>query len=476
VTGAEPGFDAVLLELVAVARRAGLRVSTSESMDALRAAAAVGLAEREDLRAALAATLVKREDDRPTFDRVFDGFFHREAAEREAGEPLGLAAQLRAEGMDPAVLDELLRRIQAAQAGAGGGLAALMQGGAELEQRLEAALRDAGVPTMQSAMQVGLFALRTLDRMGVDAMQRELPAVRAALADLGEAGERAAEGLAAQLEALRRYVRARVRRDFARANPDRLERQRAERLEREALAALSKDEIAQVSAEVRRLGRLLRDRMERRRRRARRGPLDVRGTMRSALRSGGVPFRLRHRRRKRERPELVVLCDVSDSVRTAARFLLVLVYAMQEAFAKTRSFVFVRELGEATRLFEAHPVEEAVARAFAGEVVSVAANSDYGHVFGQLVEEHLDSIGRRTTVVVLGDARSNHLDPNLAALAEVKRRAARVVWLNPEPRPSWGFGDSEMKRYLPLCSFAASVRSLEELREAVERFASLVAP
>lgn len=470
----EAGFDATLLELVSIARRAGLRVSPAESMDALRAAAAVGLAEREDLRAALAATLVKREGDRPVFDGVFDAFFHREAAVREAGEPLGLAARLRAEGVSPAELDELARRIEAAQGGAGGGLGALMQGGAELEREVERALRGAEVSRMQSPMQAGLFAMRALDRLGADAMRRRLPAVRAALADLGEVGERTADGLAVQLEALRRYVRARVRRDFMRANPDRLERERAERLEREALPALDRDELAQVAELVERLGRSLRDRLERRRRRARRGRLDVRATVRAALRSGGVPFRLRARTRRCRRPELVVLCDVSDSVRAAARFLLVLVHAMQAAFARARSFVFVRDLGEATRLFAVYPVEEAVARAFAGEVVSVAANSDYGHALGQLVDEHLDMLGRRTTVVVLGDARNNGLDPNLPALAEVKRRVARVVWLNPEPRPSWGFGDSEMLRYLPLCTFAAPVRTLAELREAVSRLASSI--
>src|SRR5690606_22200121 len=232
-------------------------------------------------------------------------------------------------------------------------------------------------------------------------------------------------------------------------------------------------EVEQVSAEVQRLGRALRDRMERQRRRARRGRLDVRATVRASLRSGGVPFRMVMRRRRRDRPSLVVLCDVSDSVRAAARFLLVLVYAMQEAFARTRSFVFVRDLGEATALFSQHSASEAVTRAFRGEVISTSQSSDYGHALGVLVERHLDAIDRRTTVVVLGDARSNYLDPNVEALAEVRRRAARVIWLNPEPRGSWGFGDSEMLRYLPFCTFAAPVRSLAELRAAVDRLASV---
>lgn len=472
----EPGFDAVLLELVATARRAGLRISPAESMDGLRAAAAVGLDRRDELRAALRASLVKHPEERPVFDRVFDGFFRPDAGGRR-----GALDRLRAEGVSEADLDDLralLERLEALEGappgvGGAGGLGALVEGGAELDQRIEEAMRAVDVRRMQSPMQVGLFAMRALDALGADRMQADLEAIRDELvAQAGDEGRRLAEALAAQLDALRRRVRARVREDFERRNPERVARSRAARLEREALAALDRDEVAQVTREVRRLGRVLRDRLERRRHEARRGRLDVRATMRASLRTGGVPFRPVFRRRRRERPELMVLCDVSDSVRAAARFLLVLVYAMQEAFARTRSFVFVRDLGECTHLFEAHPVEEAVSLAFGGDAVPVGANSDYGRVLEQLVDRHLPSIGRRTTVVILGDGRNNHQDPNAEALRAIGRRAARVVWLNPEPRASWGFGDSEMGRYEPWCDFAASVRSLHELRAAVERLAA----
>jgi uncharacterized protein with von Willebrand factor type A (vWA) domain len=457
------GFDSVLLELIDVVRRSGVRISPAESMDAMRAAAAIGVADREDLRAALAASLVKRTEDLPIFDRAFDAFVRRE-------KPLdpGLA-KMREAGVSDALIERALA-MQGAS-GAGGGIALLMAGGAELEQAVQAALDGAGIAQIQSTMQVGLFTLRTLERLGADAAQRDLDRLRA---ELGDEGAVLADALARELEALRRYVRARVRAEVERQSPDRLERSRAERLERSALAALTKDEVEQVTREVRRLGRTLRDRMERERRRARRGRLDVRATVRASLRSGGVPVRPVFRRRRRDRPKLVVICDVSDSVRAAARFLLVLVYAMQEAFARARSFVFVREIGESTPLFDRHDATEAVGRAFAGEVVSVAANSDYGHMLGQLRARHLDAFDRKTTLVVLGDARSNYLDPNVDALAALHRRVARIVWLNPEPRASWGFGDSEMNRYLPWCTLAAPVRSLSELREAVERLATIV--
>ncbi|MEZ4336462.1 MAG: VWA domain-containing protein [Sandaracinaceae bacterium] len=317
-------------------------------------------------------------------------------------------------------------------------------------------------------MQVGLFSTRTLDALG-------MAQVEDSLADLAEGlDERVAEVLAASLEALRRRVRASVREDFARRNPERLTQSRADRLEREAFVRLEKDEIAQVQTAVQRLGVILRDRMERNRRRHRQGRLDVRATARAAARTGGVPFTPVFRRRRRQRPKIVLLCDVSDSVRAAARFLLVLVYTMQEAFSRTRSFVFVGDVGETTALFDEAPIEEAVERAFRGDTVNVGASSDYGRSFVAFVDRHLDALDPRTTLVILGDARNNRNPPQVEALRRMRERCARIVWLNPEPRPSWGVGDSEMARYLPFCTFAAPVRTLSELRDAVARLASTI--
>lgn len=457
-------MDAVLLELVAAARRAGLRIGTSEAMDAQRAAAAVGLRDRDTFRIALRATLVKRREDQLRFDRVFDRFFRPDAGGRR-----GVLDRLRAEGLDDEAIAELARRFELAQqAGGGGGLGALFEGGVELDQRIEAAMRKARVARMVSPMQVGLFSLRTLDALGAERLEAELEAIR------DRVDERLGRLLGVQLDALRRRVRASVREDFARRNPERLERGRASRLEAESFLSLDRSEIEQVGREVRRLGALLRDRMERNRRRTRRGRLDVRATTRASLRTGGIPFTPVFRRRRRERPKLVVLCDVSDSVRSAARFLLVLVYSMQEAFARTRSFVFVRDIGETTLLFDERPIDEAVAMAFRGDTVGVGASSDYGRSLDLFVERHLDTIDRRTTVVILGDARNNRNDPRVDALRAIRTRCARLVWLNPEPRSSWGLGDSEMERYLPFCTFAAPVRSLGELRAAVSHLASIV--
>lgn len=446
-----------------------MRIGTAESLDATHAAAVIGLADRATLRTALSATLAKTDDDRARFERVFDRFFRPDAGGRR-----GALDRLRAEGLDEDTLRDMERRLELAQQVAGGsgggGLTALLEGGAELDRRIEAALRAADVGRMINPMQTGIFAMRALDQLGADRMQAQLEAVRDALVETGD--ERLAELLAVQLEALRRRVRAAVRDDFERRNPDRVARSRRARLDVETFITLDPTELAEVAREVERLGHILRDRMERNRRRSRRGWLDVRATVRSSLRTGGIPFAPVFRRRRRDRPRLVILCDVSDSVRAAARFLLILVYAMQEAFSRTRSFVFVRDVGETTDLFAQHPIEEAVTRAFRGENIVVGASSDYGRSFRCFVERHLDAIDRRTTVLILGDARTNQLPPDVDALRTIQSRAARVIWLNPEPRSSWGLGDSEMPSYRPFCSQVAPVRSLAELRLALTELAA----
>lgn len=459
-------FDGVILELVRVARRAGLKASPAESLDAIQAASTVGLSDKRMLKTALAATLVKREEDLPTFDRVFEQFFRVDAGGRR-----GALDKLRAEGAAQEDIDALAQRIEAMQvAGGGGGLNALLEGGAELDERIQAAMQRAQVGRMVSPMQVGLYSMRTLDQLGAPEMQAQIDALR----EEDELDPSLIDTLAQQLDTLRRRVRSQVREDFARLNPDALAQSRQQRLERQALAALKLDEADDVQREVRRLGETLKDRMERMRRRARVGHLDVRRTVRASLKTACVPMAPVFRKKRKDRPKLIVLCDISDSVRAAARFLLVLVYAMQEAFARTRSFVFVRDMGEVTDLFDQHSIEEAIGKAFLGETVNVGASSDYGRSLGQFVEHHLDAIDRRTTVVILGDGRNNYLDPNFDALKRIGQRAARVVWLNPEPKSSWGFGDSEMERYATLVDFTASVRSLKELRDAVTRLSTLV--
>jgi uncharacterized protein with von Willebrand factor type A (vWA) domain len=194
--------------------------------------------------------------------------------------------------------------------------------------------------------------------------------------------------------------------------------------------------------------------------------------MRRNMRFDGVPFVPVTVRRAEDRPRLVVLADVSLSVRATARFTLNLVHGLQDMFAQVRSFAFVAEVAETTELFRDFPSERALGLIFGGDVLDVDANSDYGRVFGEFVAEHASAVTRRTTVVVLGDGRNNGNDPNLAAFDEITRRARETIWLTPEPRYSWGLGSCDLPAYAEYCNRVRVVRDLTGLEQAAEDLAA----
>ena len=181
-----------------------------------------------------------------------------------------------------------------------------------------------------------------------------------------------------------------------------------------------------------------------------------------------MPFRLVHKRRRIEKPRLVVLCDISDSVRHVSRFMLQFAYTLQELFSKVRSFVFVSDLGECTELFKQHEIQRAVDLAYSGGVVNVYANSNFGRAFRMFEQRFLDAVTPKTTVLVIGDARNNYNPPEAWALAAVKEKARRLLWLNPEPPGSWAFGDSAMREYEPYCDRVETVGNLAQLKRVVD--------
>jgi len=165
----------------------------------------------------------------------------------------------------------------------------------------------------------------------------------------------------------------------------------------------------------------------------------------------------------------VILCDVSDSVRNASRFMLQFVYSLQDLYSRVRSFIFVADIGEVTECFRNNDAKEALDVALKGDIINVYAHSNFGYAFRNFVTDHLGSVNKRTTVIVLGDARNNYNLPHDWCLREIRQRAKRVIWLNPESRNTWGFGDSEMDRYAPHCDLVEECRNLNQLYRVVDR-------
>jgi uncharacterized protein with von Willebrand factor type A (vWA) domain len=452
-------------------RKNGVRTSTAEVLDAISALESTGLDDSAAVRAALATTLVKRHEDEVVFDELFALFFFRPAALLRSDDS-PLVAALRQQGLSDEEIERILALL-ADQAAALDPTARLALGLGRLDVagllRLSGLKLDFG--RMVNPLQIGFFTQQALGQLRFSDAQAQLAALQSGLqGPLG--AERTAQVMAqlqAGLNSLRATVRSYVKDEFDKRNLRYHEEQRRDLLMHKPFAQLSQSDLVQIRREIERLAEKLRSQASMRPRQRQRGRLDIRRTLRRAFSTGGLPFALRLRQRRVEKPRLVVLCDISDSVRPVSRFMLQLVYTLQELFSKVRSFVFVAELGEATDLFSRHELEEAVERALSGEVVHVFANSNYGRAFRQFAERHLESVTSRTTVIIIGDGRSNYFPPETWAVERLRARARHVLWLNPEQPASWMFGDSAMRDYQPHVTRVEVVHNLDSLRRVVDQ-------
>lgn len=459
----------LLDELLWALRREGFTISTAQAIDAARACEIAGVADRDALRGAIAAVVVERAEDRARYAACFDRFFAQ-----GRGHVGDLWARLRDAGFSPTEVGALRDLVEAAAEGRGGGGEAAFRAVVGTEGELDHLLLAAGtvrtLSPLTSSRQAGFFAQRLLDQLGVPKAARALARVRLALREaLGEErGEALADALEAELDRVRRRVRAHVEAT-------------AQRIEAEAeqrggpldvpFAALSEPELAEVRRAIRRLTERLMGAERVRRRRALRGRIDPHRTLRRSLRTGGVPFQPARRVRRRDRPRLWVLCDISESVRVASRFFLELVVTAQELFERTRSFVFVSEIGEVTRLLEELGPERALSRVEAGAVVSRAHNSNYGRALRAFEERFGREVDRRTTLVILGDGRTNYLPDEAAVVRRLRERARAVLWICPEGPASWT-GDSAMPRYAAAATKVLVARTGRELEEAAREVAA----
>lgn len=451
----------VLDELLWSARREGVAISTAQAIDAARAAHLVGLEDREIFHDALASVLTSSRLDARRFDRAFTAFFARK---RDAAD---LWQRLTDRGFSAAEQDalrDLLDELAATTPDAAS-LSPLLQRGAELEQLLRSSAIARTFDPMQSPMQAGFFAHRALDRIGMTSARSAMASLRARLREaFGDRGDAIADFLEAELAQAADDVRAHVQRSFSRR--EELRSDRAGDFDSRPFTSLTDREVEQTRRAVRMFVERLRGGERVRKRRALRGRIDARATLRRALATSGVPIVAVRRHKRRERARMILLCDVSDSVRAAARFMLEFVYYAHDLFDKTRSFVFVSELGETTSLFESERVDIALARAYGGGVVPVQSNSNYGRVLRDFEERHGRDLDRKTTLVILGDGRTNYHADAVDSLARLKERARAVYWLCPEPRASWAFGDSAMSKYAKHATKVLEVTCARELEDA----------
>lgn len=446
----------LLDELLFALRREGFAIGIPQAIDAARAVELLGWESRATLADGLAAVVVERAEDLPRFHAAFDRFFRDDGA--HAGD---LFARLRERGFvedEIAQLRGMLTELSAPRSAEGLALRSVMGAESELDHVLGAAGFRRDLERIAGASQVGFFTEKTLSRLGVHKAGTAIRALRRALVDaLGDRGALLADALDDEVARLKRRVRDRVE-------------QRAARIVREGEEAtpfqsLSEAEAAAVRRGVRRIAERLRGREMVRRRRARRGRIDAGRTVRKALATFGVPFVLARKRPRPDKAKLVVLADVSESVRSASSFLLEFTAQVVDLFADARSFVFVGDVAETTDLFRDEPPAAAFAAIASGRVVPLGGNSNYGRALRSFRDAMGAKIDRRTTIAILGDGRTNHLDDGMDTLRDLARRARGVLWICPEPASAWT-GDSAMPRYQRAVTAVLPARSAEDLERA----------
>jgi uncharacterized protein len=458
------GLPGHLVDFVGALRRHGVSVGPGETIDAARVLTALDLTHREHLREGLAAALLRRSGQREAFDTLFDLYF---PAALGVGARPAEVPRVDDGPVDVDALRELLADLL--RAGDTAALAELARAAVDALGRSGAAgtgVRGAGAQPGWSAYQ----ALRVLSPETL--LAQILTDLRADVDDMdGFTDEVLRREIRDRIAAFRRMITDEVRRRTAEIRGREQVARSAVPVQTEHVEFLSAhgEQLARLRRTVHPLARRLASRLAVRRRHAKRGELDMRRTLRRSMSTGGVPMRPAYRTRRPGRPELVVLCDVSGSVAGFSHFTLLLVQALREQFSKVRVFAFVERADEVTHLFEPGAELSGVMQRVLREadLVTFDGHSDYGGSFGSFAEHWGDAVGPKSSLLVLGDARTNYRDPNLAVLKRLAGQARHAHWLNPEPRRQWGSGDSAALRYadvLPMheCRTAAQLADVVE--------------
>ena len=438
----------MLVEFLRAARRAGIAVSVAESIEAFAAVDLIGYEDRQTVKDALRLVIAKSDEERDRFDECFERFFGIGNFDGGADALFEATFDTSPVELLDALDSELARLL-------------LEDDRAELVRRLHAAAAEIDIASVRLFTQTNQFARRILEAMGIEALD-------AAIARLRGTGSPEGERLADYLELRRRAVaelaRDLVERRLAASGGGEADRMHDEFLQDARLVNVDRRDLLRMRVLVRAIGRRLASRYGRTRTHAKRGHLDVRRTIRRSYSFDGVPFRTHWKRRKIEKPRIVLLCDVSGSCAPLAHFLLLFAYSLSEAFSDIRSFAFATSMIEVSEILETQTIDDAIAQIM--RTIGFQS-SDYGRAFGTFDQEFMDSIDRKTTVVVLGDGRTNYHDPRIDVMRRIYERARRVVWLNPEHRVAWGMDDSEMLRYLPYTHVARVCNRLRHLEAVV---------
>ncbi len=451
-----------IVEFIRTLRAAGVRISVAESADAMRAAEQIGIEDRETFREALRTTLIKEHDDFDTFGHFFPLFF-------DTGAPpmFNMEQELSPEQqqMLQQALQSLMGNMQALQQL----LDQMMRGQQFSQQQLDQMGNMVGLPNADSMNQNPYYDRMMQRAMGMQQLQALLELLREQLEAMGMTDEAIDEILEmmegnrdALSEQISKYVGSSIARNMAEQPPE-----EKPDLMNTPFQYLGSEDVDTLRDEVKRLAARLRSRAALRQKRAKDGKPDSKSTLRNNLKYGGVPMEIKFRDRHLK-PRLVLICDISTSMRYCAEFMLTLIYELQDQVSKARSFIFIDDMHEISDYFRQQQPSDAIQTVLSTHRPG-SYNTDLGNSLKTFTGDHMDSLDHKTTIIILGDGRNNFNDPRLDLANDMRRRSRRLIWFNPEPPSQWGTGDSDMHQYAPISDAVFQVRNMAQLVDAIDR-------
>lgn len=466
-------MDSRVVEFIGGLRAAGVRVSVAESVDALQAIDFAGIADKNLFRSALQTTLIKDPQYIPTFQQLFPLYFGSGAPPMqqpggggslspEQQQMLQEMLQEMLAGMTPQQLAQLFQ--------------SMMSGQQMSEQQMSEMMGQIPMPSMLRSNQQARMNERARYRLRFDELEQMLQELLEQLREAGmseQALQEIAETAHGNMQALGKQIEQQVGQQMReQMQAEGQQQSRINELMDRPFEELDEQEQHDLRSVVTRLAAQLRSRAALRQRRGKGSSLDAKRTIRSNMRFAGVPMVVYHRRRHLK-PKLTILCDLSYSMRPVVSFMLSLIYALQDQISRTRSFAYIHDIEDISTYFAESRPAQAIDTIMATVRPPYSYATDLGHSLNSFTEHHFDCVDNRTTVIILGDGRNNHNDPNLRAFEMVKRRARKVIWFNPEPSHMWGVYDpgslnSDMLEYASFCDAVHYVSNLRQLVAAID--------
>jgi uncharacterized protein with von Willebrand factor type A (vWA) domain len=457
-------MESRILQLISALRASGVRVSLAESAEAFSAVDILGIQNREYFRLSLRATLIKDVRDIPVFDKLFPLFFGSGQPPMMGGDPM--------DDMTPEEARMLADALRQMAENLRQRVGRLMNGEQLSMSELEALAKMVGVNQSDDLRHQNWMAQRMMRAMAFPEVRQALQELMEQLKQMGMSGERVQQireriqqNIQGMEEQINQFAGERIAENLSQRPPS----EGVDGLMNRPFQALSDADKKVLQREVKRLAAALRTRIALRQKRAKSGQLDPKATIRANLKYHGVPMELRHRNHTRK-PRIVVICDISTSMRSCSELMLSFLFALQGQVHKTHAFAFIDHLEYISGDFTGTDADEAIA----GVLLRMPPgyySTDLGWSLNDFDKNYMDTLNGQTTLIIVGDGRNNYNDPRLDIFSTMSRRAARTIWLNPEPPTMW-HGDSDMTKYAPLCDDVLKVSNLRELTKAVDQLLS----